>query len=410
MDKRLYQGRDNRDADRFRDGREMRDGYQGPRRDSRDTNQRDERSQRDAQAYGDGDLRQSRLMNRDRDRDFQGRKRAGDQHEYRDMRQMTEADLRHKIEDRRRGYNQQQAWDSSQGQFSGAPMKCFNCNEDGHHWSVCRNPTFCYSCRDTGHKSNQCPMMRSNKGLRLCAFVMPGQLFYSLNIPEPKPTQKQESETPIRAIVLVLEGRGSQFWRSLLDLRPWYKKGRVIEVKAGHQTRFWLDCWLGDCPLKVSFHKLFMISSNPAIEVADAFVNGQWCLTFRSQLNESQRHEWNTLQELLRDVQLTEGPDKVLWALERSHKYSTKSLYNAMTTGGVIDARMMMVWKCPIPLKVKIFVWMAVHDRIQCGVQLKKKRWTGLRNVWFVTFMKQPTIYFFIALWQFSYGRSSGTV
>ena len=31
--------------------------------------------------------------------------------------------------------------------------------------------------------------------------------------------------------------------------------------------------------------------------------------------------------------------------------------------GGVIDARMMMVWKCPIPLKVKIFVWMAVHDR-----------------------------------------------
>ena len=116
-------------------------------------------------------------------------------------------------------------------------------------------------------------------------------------------------------------------------MRKWYKKGRVIEVKAGHQTRFWLDCWLGDCPLKVSFHKLFMISSNPAIEVADAFVNGQWCLTFRRQLNESQRHEWNTLQELLRDVQLTEGPDKVLWALERSHKYSTKSLYNAMTTG-----------------------------------------------------------------------------
>ena len=48
-----------------------------------------------------------------------------------------------------------------------------------------------------------------------------------------------------------------------------------------------------------------------------------------------------------------------------------------MTSGGVVDRRMMTVWQCNIPLKVKIFLWIAVHDRIQCGVQLKKKKWTG---------------------------------
>jgi hypothetical protein len=37
----------------------------------------------------------------------------------------------------------------------------------------------------------------------------------------------------------------------------------------------------------------------------------------------------------------------------------------------------MLIWKSPIPLKVKIFIWMAFHDRIQCGVQLKKKKWSG---------------------------------
>jgi len=38
---------------------------------------------------------------------------------------------------------------------------------------------------------------------------------------------------------------------------------------------------------------------------------------------------------------------------------------------------MMLIWKYNIPLKVKIFLWMAIHDRIQCGVQLKKKKWSG---------------------------------
>ena len=47
-------------------------------------------------------------------RDFQGRKRVGEQQAGRDVRQMTEADLRHKIEDRHRNYNQHQPWEHNQ--------------------------------------------------------------------------------------------------------------------------------------------------------------------------------------------------------------------------------------------------------------------------------------------------------
>jgi hypothetical protein len=67
----------------------------------------------------------------------------------------------------------------------------------------------------------------------------------------------------------------------------------------------------------------------------------------------------------------------VFWALERSHKYLVNSLYNLMTSGGVQDIQMMLIWKCNIPLKVKIFLWMATHDRIQHGVQLKRKKCSG---------------------------------
>ena len=79
---------------------------------------------------------------------------------------------------------------------------------------------------------------------------------------------------------------------------------------------------------------------------------------------------------LLDEVSLSDGRDEVFWALERSQQYSAKSLYNLMTFGGIQDVQMMLIWKCNIPLKVKIFLWMAIHDRIQCGVQLKKKKWS----------------------------------
>jgi hypothetical protein len=79
----------------------------------------------------------------------------------------------------------------------------------------------------------------------------------------------------------------------------------------------------------------------------------------------------------LADVTLAEGRDRVYWGLDQSGKYTAKSLYKFMTTGGVRDMQMMAIWKCNIPLKVKIFIWMAMHDRIQVKVQLKRKRWSG---------------------------------
>jgi len=53
--------------------------------------------------------------------------------------------------------------------------------------------------------------MRANKGLILCAMGMPGQLFYALNFPEIKKEEKEIPDETIRAIVSVLEGRGTKF-------------------------------------------------------------------------------------------------------------------------------------------------------------------------------------------------------
>jgi hypothetical protein len=60
----------------------------------------------------------------------------------------------------------------------------------------------------------------------------------------------------------------------------------------------------------------------------------------------------------------------------------------------------MLVWKSNIPLKVKIFVWMAAHDRIQCEVCCpteKEKNDQGKRTVLFAVAQRLHITFFFNA-------------
>ena len=63
--------------------------------------------------------------------------------------------------------------------------------------------------------------------------------------------------------------------------------------------------------------------------------------------------------ESLEQVQLVDEEDELFWALERSRKFSTKFLYKLKTNSGEVDMRMRQ--------KIKIFLWMLWHDRVQTG-------------------------------------------
>lgn len=87
--------------------------------------------------------------------------------------------------------------------------------------------------------------------------------------------------------------------------------------------------------------------------------------------------EWNDLQESLELVQLSAEEDMVTWALEASGKFSTKSLYKFMKNSGQIDLRMTEIWNSRLPLKIKIFLWMLWHNRVQTEEQLKIRKGKG---------------------------------
>ena len=69
--------------------------------------------------------------------------------------------------------------------------------------------------------------------------------------------------------------------------------------------------------------------------------------------------------------------DKVLWALEKSNSYTSKSMYIFFSCHGVVNIRLQKLWKSKLPLKLKVFMRLAKQGRLQTGVALKEKNWKG---------------------------------
>jgi hypothetical protein len=80
-----------------------------------------------------------------------------------------------------------------------------------------------------------------------------------------------------------------------------------------------------------------------------------WVLDFRRNFGEKEMTEWRSMMEKLERITLTEENDKVIWKLEKSGNFTTKSMHRYITFGGIIDTRMMEIWMAKIPLKVQIF-------------------------------------------------------
>jgi hypothetical protein len=76
-------------------------------------------------------------------------------------------------------------------------------------------------------------------------------------------------------------------------------------------------------------------------------------------------------------VSLSTYEDEVKWASEKSGCFSTSSLYRFLSSGGVRIKRMEEIWGTKLPFKIRIFLWQAVHDKLQSVEQLKNRSGRG---------------------------------
>jgi hypothetical protein len=152
-------------------------------------------------------------------------------------------------------------------------------------------------------------------------------------------------------------------------------------VGNGWKARFCEDVWLGECPLKLRFDRLYEISREQKWVVAKVVERDEINLPFRRRLGDLETREWEELEECLSRVHLSEEEDTIKWALTKNGLFSVASLYKHCAFSGVVDVRMEELWNSKIPLKMKKFVWLVYQNRIQTAGNLIRKNGKGIANV-----------------------------
>ncbi|KAE8819358.1 dna replication licensing factor mcm2 [Hordeum vulgare] len=148
-----------------------------------------------------------------------------------------------------------------------------------------------------------------------------------------------------------------------------------VSVGNGFGTQFWLDPWLEGQPLHFRFPRLFAICSDPAVLVSASALEDGWHVDFRCPLGSAEVQDWELLLAVV-PLPVSAVSDSVSWSLSPSGEFSVSSAYLALCRMLVLPW-LSPLWKALLPLKIKIFVWKLLRDRLPSGTEVLKRHGSG---------------------------------
>jgi hypothetical protein len=93
--------------------------------------------------------------------------------------------------------------------------------------------------------------------------------------------------------------------------------------------------------------------------------------------------EWDSYTAALKQagISLTDARDSLIWAGgDATGRVSVKNIYAALLPALDVDALppwLFQMWKWPLPLKHKLFIWLCANGKALTWEVLRKKGWQG---------------------------------
>lgn len=148
-------------------------------------------------------------------------------------------------------------------------------------------------------------------------------------------------------------------------------KGVRKNIGDGLSSLFWHDTWVCEYPLKLVVPRLFSIAINQNSSIGSYGIwegyNWVWVFSWKRELHPQDKAEKVHLDELLKLVCLDpKAKDRLIWAPDKSGRFSTKSFTKELhkTIPPSLSDAVKGVWKCLVPYRIEVFVWIALLGKI----------------------------------------------
>ncbi|XP_024628764.2 uncharacterized protein [Medicago truncatula] len=187
---------------------------------------------------------------------------------------------------------------------------------------------------------------------------------------------------------LELGGRScSSWWREVGRIRDgdggvggsWFGDSVRRKVGDGTDTLFWQHWWCGRAPLRELFPRLFDLAMNKDISVANMFSlrllrGGEgWSWRRRRRLWAWEEVLLEECRALLLDVSLFPNiSDSWVWLPDTIGGFTVRGAYKVLTAtvNPNRDSALDLVWHHQVPLKISIFAWRLIRDRLPTRANL----------------------------------------
>jgi len=166
-----------------------------------------------------------------------------------------------------------------------------------------------------------------------------------------------------------------------VGVEGWFEDNVRRRVGGGSGTYFWSDNWVGGAPLRVQFPRLFDLALDKGAtaremeEIGWGVGGGAWVR--RRLLLAWEEENVTDCATLLSDIVLQENIlDRWRWVPDLINGYTVQGTYQYLTSSNSSMERGLsdMIWMKQVLLKVSVFVWRLLRNRLPTKDNLIRRR------------------------------------
>ena len=165
-----------------------------------------------------------------------------------------------------------------------------------------------------------------------------------------------------------------------MKLSSKYQEFCEVKVGSGDTALFWSNNWHGQI-FKHTFPRLFSFALDHHISVRDMISMEDRSELFALPLSQQACQEFRELQTILQGIQLQPQVRDSWLTIWKDGVYSSKRYYQHCLRDQQARKIYAWIWKNRVMLRIKVFAWLMVSDRLNTRDMLRRRHWNVMDSI-----------------------------